>query len=305
MRRYKGFMSDSARLESFTFRADDVVISTPSKCGTTWMQTIVGMLLLGRVDLGAPISTISPWLDMLTRSEDEVFALLEAQTHRRFMKTHSPLDGVPRSDGVTYLTVIRHPLDVAMSDMDHRSNIQVERAIELRVAAVGEYVHEGPRSDAPPEDPADFLRWFIDNDREPTGSGPYGLKDFCNQACSYWSARSEPNVHLFHYTDMWNDLNSEMRRVAEALAVVVDEEDLARFVDAASLSSMRSRATDTAPEAHVGMWRSPEQFFQSGGTRDWASLLSAADLSHFEDRLWALAGDATPWILSGRSALAC
>ena len=56
--------------------ADDVIITTPSKCGTTWMQTIVGMLLHQTTDL-PPIGTISPWLDMQIRTEDEVFGLLE------------------------------------------------------------------------------------------------------------------------------------------------------------------------------------------------------------------------------------
>jgi aryl sulfotransferase len=101
LRRYQGFFADSSRWERFAFRPDDVVISTPAKCGTTWMQTIVGMLLLDRSDLGAPIGTMSPWLDMLTRTEDEVFALLDAQTHRRFVKTHTALDGVPACLGTT------------------------------------------------------------------------------------------------------------------------------------------------------------------------------------------------------------
>jgi aryl sulfotransferase len=65
-------MADSARWERFAFRPDDVIISTPSKCGTTWMQMIVGMLLLNRTDLGAPISSISPWLDMLIHTDDDV-----------------------------------------------------------------------------------------------------------------------------------------------------------------------------------------------------------------------------------------
>ena len=78
MRRYRGFISDSARWERFAFRPDDVIISTPSKCGTTWMQKIVGMLLLDRTDLGAPISSLSPWLDMLIRTDEDVFWLLEA-----------------------------------------------------------------------------------------------------------------------------------------------------------------------------------------------------------------------------------
>ena len=86
------------------------------------MQHIVGMLILDRADLGAPISQLSPWLDMLIRTDDEVFAMLDAQTHRRWIKTHTPLDGVPLHPGVTYIAVVRHPLDVALSDRDHSAN---------------------------------------------------------------------------------------------------------------------------------------------------------------------------------------
>src|SRR5690606_14544122 len=112
-----------------------IVITTPSKSGTTWMQTIVAMLVLDRADLPAPIATLSPWLDMQIHTDAEVLALLDAQEHRRFIKTHTPLDGVAYSPPVTYLAVIRHPLDVALSDRDHRANTREDRARELRLAA--------------------------------------------------------------------------------------------------------------------------------------------------------------------------
>jgi hypothetical protein len=302
MRRYQGFMADSARWERFIFRPDDVVISTPSKCGTTWMQTIVGMLLHDRVELDVPISTISPWLDMLVRSDEEVFGLLEGQTHRRFVKTHTPLDGVPVVDSVTYICVIRHPLDVALSDRDHAANMIGERAVELRTAATDEPPPEQVRPD-PPEDPGEFLRWFVDNDVPPSGSGPYGLEDYCQQVSTYWDARLAPNLHLFHYGDMWTDLDGEMRMIAAALGVAIDEDRWPAFVASATLTSMRSRAALTAPEAHLGLWQSAEAFFRTGGTRDWAALLTAADVVHFEQRLGALAGDAAGWVLGGRRAL--
>jgi aryl sulfotransferase len=282
MRRYRGFIADSARWERFAFRPDDVIISTPSKCGTTWMQKIVGMLLLDRTDLGAPISSLSPWLDMLIRTDEDVFGLLEAQRHRRFIKTHTPLDGLPRLPSVTYLTVIRHPLDVAMSDLDHADNERVDRLVELRAAVVGdEPPAEGPSDDSP-EEPGEFLRWFIDNDKEPTGSGPYGLAD---------------------YADLWADRDGEMRRVAAALDVEVAEDRWPSFVEAAGIESMRARAGDTAPEVASGIWRSPERFFRVGGTRDWASHLDERDIAHFDERLRDLAGDATDWVLKGRVAL--
>ena len=132
---------------------------------------------------------------------------------------------------------------------------------------------------------------------------PDGLADYCQQIRTYWEARHAPNVHLFHYADLWADIDGEMRRVAAALEVSIDEDRWPGFVQAAGLSSMRSRAADTAPEAHVGMWVSPERFFRSGGTRDWASMLSPDDISHFEERMRELAGDAADWATGGRVAL--
>ena len=50
---------------------------------------------------------------MLTRALDDVVADLDAQTHRRFIKTHTPLDGLPHDPRVTYIGVGRDPRDVA------------------------------------------------------------------------------------------------------------------------------------------------------------------------------------------------
>jgi aryl sulfotransferase len=303
VRRYRGFIVDNERWERFAFRSDDVIISTPAKCGTTWMQTIVGMLVLDRVDLGAPIDTISPWLDMLIYTDGEMFRLLEEQRHRRFMKTHTPLDGVPRLPSVTYITMIRHPLDVALSYRDHDENLDFERIVALRTTASGPAETEESLFEDEPKEPDAYLRWFIDNDIESKGNGPYSLADYCNQIRTYWDARGEPNVHLFHYIDLWNDRDFEMRRVAAVLGVTVDEERWPAFVEAAGLDSMRSRAVDTAPGVQSRFWRSPERFFRLGGRRDWESLLDDHDITHFNERLRDLAGDATDWALGGRVAL--
>jgi len=300
VRRYQGFIADSDRWQRFELREGDVVISTPSKCGTTWMQTIVGMLLRDRVELGAPMSTVSPWLDMLIRPEEEVFELLDRQTERRFIKTHTPLDGLPRRDDVTYLCGARHPLDVAMSDRDHHDNMDRPRTVALRTAAVGDYDWAAGSSEPPPEDIGDFLRWFVDNDNPSTGAGPDGVADFCRQVRASWDARDAPNVHLFHYADLWDDLDGEMRLVAAALGVPVDEARWPDFVAAATLTSMRGRAARIAPDAHLGIWRSPEQFFRVGGRRAWADHLTAEEVAHFEQRVADLAGDAAGWALAGR-----
>ena len=135
------------------------------------------------------------------------------------------------------------------------------------------------------------------------GSGPNSLDDYCQQISTYWAARSEPNVHLFHYTDLWNDLDTEMRRVAAVLGVVPDEERWPEFVDAATLRSMRSRAVTTAPEGHMGIWESAEKFFKVGGTRNWGALLTEEDIAHFDERMDEMAGHAAPWAKFGQTAI--
>ena len=108
-RRERNFVYDSGRWDGFVFRGDDIVISTPPKCGTTWMQMLCALLIFGTPDLPAPLAELSPWLDMQTRPVEDVFRDLDAQTHRRFIKTHTPLDALPFDERVTYVHVARDP----------------------------------------------------------------------------------------------------------------------------------------------------------------------------------------------------
>src|SRR5215471_1743105 len=125
-RHYRSFISDSARWQGFEFRPGDIIITTPAKCGTTWTQMICGLLIFQTADFYRPLAEITPWLDMLTRDCDEVFADLAAQQHRRFIKTHTPLDGVPWSDEITYISVMRDPRDVGISMDNHLANMNLE-----------------------------------------------------------------------------------------------------------------------------------------------------------------------------------
>ena len=42
----------------------DIIISTPPKCGTTWVQMICALLILQEPELPLPLGTLSPWIDM-------------------------------------------------------------------------------------------------------------------------------------------------------------------------------------------------------------------------------------------------
>src|ERR1043166_462721 len=117
--RYQSADEDSARWLGFPYRDGDIVISTRSKTGTTWVQMICALLVFQTPRIPASISELSPWLDHLIAPREQVLALLAGQRHRRFIKTHTPLDGLPLDPRASYLVTARHPLDAAVSLYHH------------------------------------------------------------------------------------------------------------------------------------------------------------------------------------------
>src|SRR4051812_33048206 len=98
-------MFDSTRWDGYRPRSNDIIIGTYPKCGTTWMQRIVGMLVF-RSAAPRAIMEISCWFDSRTFGPIEsALEAAEAQTHRRLLKTHLPLDALPIYEGVKFIHV--------------------------------------------------------------------------------------------------------------------------------------------------------------------------------------------------------
>jgi len=297
---YKNFVWNSERWDGFELRDDDIVISTPSKCGTTWMQMQCALLLFRTPELPAPLAQLSPWLDMNTRPLAEVRADLEAQTHRRFIKTHTPLGGLPWDERVTYLHVGRDPRDVAQSWDNHMSNMNMERFFETRAAAVGlddlgELGMDGPPP-APPEDPEVRFWIWVEGDGE--SSGPSGLGGLVQHSRSFWDVRDAPNVHLFHYGDLRADLAGQMTRLAEALGVEAPSDEL---VDAARFENMKARSDEFVPNSDTPFWQSNQQFFDKARSGDWRALIGDDGLPRYEAALRATTDDEelVAWLHAG------
>ncbi len=113
--RYQSDEEDSGRWSGFPFRAGDIVISTRSKSGTTWVQMICALLIFQTPELPGAARRCRPGWTGLMRAARGGLARLAAQPHRRFIKSHTPLDGIPIDPRATYIVVARHPLDMAVS----------------------------------------------------------------------------------------------------------------------------------------------------------------------------------------------
>lgn len=300
--RYRTLVFDSARWAAFPFRPDDVVISTPPKCGTTWMQTICGMLLLERVEFARPLADISPWIDMQANNLAAVVATLEAQQHRRFLKTHTPLDGVPMVDGLTYVCLARDPRDVALSFQHHWANLDLDAFMAARARAVGldDLAELGPPPDPLPEDPGEWFRIWVEGGLGEL-AGP-SLADVLHHVDTFWQRRNDPGVVLFHYADLLADLPREVRRLAETLGVEAGDERVAQIAAACSFDRMKKHADELVPEVGNGIWRSNEGFFHRGLNGQWYGLVDDDSACRYEQRVAELvAPEVAAWVHSGWS----
>jgi hypothetical protein len=95
---YKDDITRPERWETWLPKKGDILICTPSKCGTTWTQIMLAMLIHGGAELPMKLPVLSPWVDAdLGVPASEVAAALAAQTGRRVIKTHTSADGFQKA----------------------------------------------------------------------------------------------------------------------------------------------------------------------------------------------------------------
>jgi aryl sulfotransferase len=237
---------DSTRWDSYQPRDDDIIIGTYSKCGTTWMQRIVGMLVF-RSAAPRVIAEISPWLDMrLFGPLEPKLEAAEAQTHRRFFKTHLPLDALPIYEGVKFIHVARDGRDAAMSLHNHLLNFSP--ALRQRLDDLS---RSDPKFGDPyppiPESPAAFFADWITNGGDQGDAGA----SFFHVENTYWQARADSNMLLIHYNDLKIDRGGAMRRIAAYLGIEIAETLWPELIEAAGFDAMKAQGDALLPHAQL------------------------------------------------------
>lgn len=276
---YQNVLMDSGRWERFVPRDGDVVVCTAYKAGTTWTQMICALLIHQTPDLPRPLAEMSPWLDMLLSPLDAVLANYDAQPHRRVIKTHTPLDGLPYYDNVTYLYCGRDPRDVFLSMQNHMANLNAVQLASL-------LIEQGLEPKLPPalsDDVNDRFRLWLTKGTFDWEEDGFPYWSLFNHAMSFWAHRDAPNLHFLHYADLSADLQGQMRRLAGILGVEVDEAKWPALIKAASFADMKANADRTAPNTDHGIWGANSDFFRNGVSGQWRGALSEDSLTFYED----------------------
>ena len=281
-RTYRGLITDSARWSGFRHRPGDVVVCTPMKSGTTWAQAIVAMLLSGDDTVDIVNDRPSPWLDHTIRSIEETIADLDAQTTRRCIKTHTPLDGLPVQDNVHYIAIYRHPIDVHFSMRNFISN-----AIESELKAYY------------PENESAGFRRFLEGGLDGGDLDMPSLRAIIRhykQSC----ISDQENVLVLHYADMQQDPESAVVRIGEQIGISHSPETIADIVAATSFENMKSNSHRFTPYAGKGVWKDDKAFFDSGMSRKWTGRLTAEDLDAYDRKMGRfLSPEARRWLEEG------
>lgn len=277
---------DSTVWDGFRFRDGDVVIATYGKSGSTWMQQIVSQLLFDGSE-GLPVAEMSPWLELRVPEARVKLEALEAQKHRRFVKTHLPVDALVYSPKARYIYVARDGRDVVWSLYNHHLNAN-DAWYEVLNETPGLV---GPPIERPPDDIRVYWREWMERDGYPFWS-------FWENVRSWWEIRRLPNLLVLHYADLKEDPEGQIRNVADFLGI--EPLGWERILLHSSFDYMKENATASVPLGGAFWEGGAKTFIYKGVNGRWRDALTADESAAYEMRAAAELGeDCAHWLAEG------
>jgi aryl sulfotransferase len=293
-RAYHNHHLDSSMWDGFQPRPDDIFITTAYKSGTTWTQQIVAMLVFQGEQPSVPLGELSPWLDMRIPPREVKLPLLEAQRHRRFIKSHLPIDGIPFYPQCKYIYVGRDGRDVFMSMFNH-----YRRGSEAWYDVLNNTPGRvGPPLPPCPEDPRDLWQSWISRGWFEWERDGYPWWSFFDHVRTWWQYRHLPNILFVHFANLKRDLPAEIRRIAGFLEIPIDADRFPTILRRCSFEYMKESADLLLPGE---FWEGgASTFFHKGSNGRWRDVLTREDVAHYD----ALVADRLPpdcarWLETG------
>jgi len=279
------WVADSRAWNDFVMRDDDIVICTFAKSGTTWTQQIVGQLLFG----GKPGlyygPDFSPWIDFRLRPDAPTIA--NAQTHRRFLKTHLPIDALTYSPKAKYIYIGRDGRDVYWSWHNHWASFKPE--VLARINSF--YPDQQPVPYPNPDLRIAFNEWL---DRDAYPHWP-----FWPHVQGWFNARHLPNLTVLHFANLKADFEGEVRRLADFLEIDVAPDAWPTIIEQSSFDYVRGLAANDPKQSPI-LTGGGKTFINKGTNGRWRDVLTAEDIAHYEaEAAKNLTPDAARWLATG------
>ncbi|KAI2508577.1 sulfotransferase [Fragilaria crotonensis] len=228
---------------------NDVFVVTYPKCGTTWMQHLVYLILNDGKPLAADekMDFVFPHLEEVG---NEFCSRAPLFRGFRLIKTHLPFGMTPQNPKAKYIFVARNPKDCVVSFFHHTRGF------------VKHYDFSEGRFDV-------FFDLFL--------HGKVDFGDYFTTLRSWYDHKDDPNVLFLTYEDLRRDTRAGVLSLAEFLDPNTYPERLRQEGDImdqillhSSLESMKkdpSRFCSERPKEHP-------PFIRKGSVGEWDELLS-------------------------------
>ncbi|XP_039620762.1 sulfotransferase 1C2-like isoform X1 [Polypterus senegalus] len=250
------------RVEKFQAKADDILIATYPKAGTTWMIEIVDSIRQGGIT--HEIKTIpsherTPFLELSNMGTIPAGVdLLKDLPSPRLVKTHLPFQLVPQSfldKGCKVIYVARNAKDVLVSYFFFH-----------KIATI--LPNEGSWDD--------FFESFL--------SGNVTWGSWFDHVTGWWDVREKHQILYVFYEDILQDPMQEVERVARFLGHTLDKGTIQEIVKHTSFNMMKDNPMTNfskMPTCIVNVSISP--FMRKGQVGDWKNHFTVAQDERFEE----------------------
>jgi len=249
------------RIYNFELREDDIWIVTYPKCGTTWTQELVWMLV-NDVDIEGgkqPLIMRSVFLESKCVMDRKLVAQLGQELgdladpveycnkldkkKRRVIKTHLPFEFLPPNllEKCKVIYVARNPKDCAVSFYHHNVLITAH-------GFIGTF--------------DEFMQYFKE--------GLHIFGSYWHHLKSGWERKNHENVKFVWYEDMKADQKGVIKELTEFLNHPLSEEKINALVDHVKFENMKKNPA-------TNLFKSGDrEFIRKGQVGDWKN--------HFDEK---------------------
>jgi hypothetical protein len=203
-------------LANFHVRESDVLITTPPKAGTTWMQQILHQLRTGGDESFSSIDDVVPWLERKRsgKSLQEVLEYYESIPDPRVFKTHCTAEQTPGIGTAKIILSSRDPRECCVSFYHHLKNMTDEARQQANIAVPASFDDHIDRW-------LDFAAWY-------------------RNVKSWWPYHDHPKLLWLRYQDMKADLSASIDLIVDFLGWEASPEQRKRALEYSSFKWMKA-----------------------------------------------------------------
>ena len=241
---------------AYRARPSDIFIATYPKCGTTWVQYIVYLLLHD----GVPLQEDQPLGRSIPHLEEVGRAPIEKLPEPRAIKTHFSFAMTPAHPEARYIYVARNPFDCVVSFYHHTRGFPQHYDF-----SDGTF--------------ADYFECFL--------AGEVDFGDYFDNLTSWVDHRDDPNVLFLTYEAMKSDARKALVAIAEFLALPCsgDKAKLDEILHHSSFANMRKGQRRWSTQRLEDM----PAFVRKGIVGDWQNYFSPDQAYRLADKFSARA----------------